>query len=189
MKKFLIIFGALWLFATIIIALHGGFKTVKVESIQSGPFHVLYLDHKGSYREVGKAINRVNTLLRDNSINKISLLGIYYDDPKVTPEENLRALAGALVDEKGLEAAAQLVKEGKVKQKTIKEGQFARAEFPFKNMLSMLFAIRKVYPALDKFAKDHNHPQYTYKETGHEDGYIMELYHKKKTEFFMPTGY
>ena len=74
-----------------------GVITMQVEIRELLPRKAVCLDHVGPYFMIGRAFGELGEWLRENNIPMSSTLGIYYDDPEVTPVDELRSSAGAFV--------------------------------------------------------------------------------------------
>jgi len=59
---------------------------------------VIAIDHHGSYMYVGKAFHQLYVLLGANNwiVPGQRSIGVYFDDPDITPEQNLRSQAGII---------------------------------------------------------------------------------------------
>ena len=57
------------------------------------------LRHLGPYQEIGRTFGRLDDILTRAGLPHRELVGVYYDDPAVTPEDQLRSDAGVLIDE------------------------------------------------------------------------------------------
>jgi len=73
---------------------------------------VASLPHKGSYIDIGKAFDTLfGTLGARNQLKpEMRMIGVYYDDPEVVPENELRSKACVIVD-KGFELSEPLEEE------------------------------------------------------------------------------
>ena len=71
-----------------------------VEIRQLDPIKLVCIPHKGSYMGIGKAFHElvVWATARGLGGKGSRIIGIYYDDPDSVAEEDLRALAGGVVD-------------------------------------------------------------------------------------------
>jgi AraC family transcriptional regulator len=60
---------------------------------------VLSVDHLGSYMQIGKAFDALMGWLaaRDLLVPEMRMIGIYYDDPGIVPEAELRSKAGVVL--------------------------------------------------------------------------------------------
>lgn len=149
-----ILLGALRIivFLLIIICYYAGFfRRVKIEKRNIGPFKVVYKEHRGPYKGTSKIQNEIYyKLLKDYKIATYRGIGIYYDNPKKTVKEELRSVAGCILEEKYYGKMGELKKEG-FQTMTIAKGNFYVSEFPFKNSLSIIAGTMKVYPKFNKF--------------------------------------
>lgn len=59
---------------------------------------VIAIDHHGSYMQVGKAFHQLYVLLGANNwiVPGQRSIGVYFDDPDITPEQNLHSQAGII---------------------------------------------------------------------------------------------
>lgn len=106
--------------------------------------------------------------------------GLYYDDPKKVSQDKLRYIAGCcLPDEEGSRLEKELTSAGYKIIHFPDCGKAVMTEFPYRNMLSMMFAIWKVYPNLYHFYTKHN--------LHHKTGPIFEVYEEDKIRFYAPT--
>jgi AraC family transcriptional regulator len=79
------------------------------------------LRHLGPYAEIGRTFRRLHEIVTDAGLPHRELVGVYHDDPAVTPADQLRADAGVIIDEgaplpPGLE------------ERRVPAGRYARAE-------------------------------------------------------------
>lgn len=149
----------------------------------SPPFEIVCIGYKfyqGTYNQDAK---RAFCDLAKISPRKQSLnfLGIYYDNPKLVENGKQRFLVGAVLN-KDLDVDEELQKkfiEHGYKITWITEIDYAvLAEFPHRNMLSILLAITKVYPLLQKFIMKKRlcaHP-------------VIEYYDYKTMKFVLPLS-
>ena len=93
--------------------------------------------------------------MNDEKVATTKGIGIYYDNPKKVEKDKLRSEIGCIVENVDSVTLARLAKKYQIK--TLPQCDFVVAEFPFKGKLSVLFGILKVYPALDKFNKEHGY--------------------------------
>lgn len=55
--------------------------------------------HLGPYQQIGRAFGRLDEIVRGAGLPHRELVGVYYDDPSTTPEDQLRSDAGVIVDD------------------------------------------------------------------------------------------
>ncbi len=99
-------------------------KKMDVEIKQMPAFRVGAVRHSGAYNEIGKAFERLGAIAGPAGLFEqpgAVMIGIYYDDPDTTPQDQLRSDAAIVVPEH------MKLPEGLV-EKRIPEGRFARAE-------------------------------------------------------------
>ncbi|MDZ7344218.1 MAG: GyrI-like domain-containing protein [candidate division KSB1 bacterium] len=76
----------------------GLFNRVELQQATRGPYQIVYLSHTGPYHQITEKINRVGAMLKEKNIGTLSACGIFYDDPRAVPQEQLRSKAGFLVE-------------------------------------------------------------------------------------------
>ena len=156
MKVILIIFAILMVLLIVIYAYYGGFKKISFRIENQGGEVVVYENITGDYSQSPKVSDRVYyTLLNDEKIETTKGFGIYYDNPKIVAKDKLRSEIGCIVENVDSATLARLAEKYQVK--TLPQSEFVVTEFPFKGKLSVLFGVLKVYPALDKFNKQHGY--------------------------------
>jgi AraC family transcriptional regulator len=79
------------------------------------------LRHLGPYQQIGRTFGRLHEIVSRAALPHREMVGVYYDDPAVTPEDQLRADAGVIIDE-GVPLPPGLVEQ------RVPAGRFARAE-------------------------------------------------------------
>lgn len=127
----------------------GVFRSVDVVKQEVGPFTFVYEDYVGPFKNIGPVFARVESQLRDLGIEPIQGMGVYFDDPKVVPQDKLRSQCGALVDE----SASSRVEEMQVAHPALRLRKIAKTqalvvEFPLRAALSLMVAPSKAYPAI-----------------------------------------
>ena len=156
MKVVLIILAVLVVLLIVIYAYYGGFKKISFRIENQGGEIVVYENVTGDYSQSSKVSDRVYyTLLNDEKIETTKGIGIYYDNPQKVAKDKLRSEIGCIVENVDSATLTRLAE--KYQTKTLPQCEFVVAEFPFKGKLSVLFGIMKVYPALDKFNKEHGY--------------------------------
>jgi effector-binding domain-containing protein len=130
----------------------------------------------GPYENVGSAFKDLMSIAPN-----LTLFGCYYDDPDEVPNERLRsAIACCLPDDKTKEAKIEkLLEESGYNIETFPKCTDALiTHHPFRNMLSILFATRKVYPSLIEHIKKHT-------ETINRVGPFIEMYQGSMIEYIV----
>jgi AraC family transcriptional regulator len=79
------------------------------------------LRHLGPYQQIGRTFGRLHEIVTRAALPHREMVGVYYDDPAVTPDDQLRADAGVIIDE------GTALPPGLVEQR-VPAGRFARAE-------------------------------------------------------------
>jgi len=113
----------------------------------------------GDYKQSAIEIEAVQSTLLASDITPQHGFGIYYDNPRTTPKNELRSIVGHR-----LTKSATLPTP--LRAYSLPKTQCIVAEFPYKSPLSIALGVVKVYPKL--FA--------ALKEKGHEPMPIIELY-------------
>ena len=130
----------------------GMFATYEVAEETVGPFKYAYKSHKGPYTETGQIGIDVYNALKDDGIDTTIGLGVYYDNPKDTPKENLRSEMGSIINESDYEKLPE--SSDKYNVKDIPETLSMVVRFPIKNNLSYMMGPIKVYPLMEKYMKE-----------------------------------
>ncbi len=165
MKKIVVLIGIV-LVAAVVLALWltGVLQRVEVTAEDMGPFTVVSLDHKGSYRTIVEEITRVEKMLQEKNIRVRSGFGEYYDDPRQVKTEDLRSAGGAVLEETGGPAPAV---SAPFTVRTIGRRSYASASFTGSPAVGALV----VYPKIGEWMKD----------TGNvPDGPAIEIYQDMK---------
>lgn len=153
LNKILLIIGILVVIVVGFLAYMGFFSTVKVDEKEEGGYTVAGMEIVGPYSKVGQYIGDVNKKLKEIGINSTKGFGIYYDDPKTTPNEKCRSFVGNIIDEKDFDKIKYIQSIG-LKMDSIPKAKAVVAEFPIKNMMSYMTGPMKVYPVISKHLTD-----------------------------------
>lgn len=166
MKTLSIAIISLIVLALLFVAYYGGFKEIKFKtSIQGGEI-LVYENLTGDYSKSGEVIDRVyKSLLNNEKIKTTRGFGIYYDDPKKVDKDKLKSEVGCIVD--GIDSVKMADLQKKYKVKICPKGKYLTTEFPHKNVMSIMFGIMKVYPAMNKYVQENGLT---------EKGAVMEIY-------------
>ena len=148
MSIYLMLIPTLFIAAAIAVAVrYGAFMRVKPRLSEEGGETLVYEELRGDYRRSGPAMDRIYySLLNEHAIETFKGFGIYYDDPRRTPRDELRSEAGCVIEDSDRPRAEGLG-PGFMKRE-FPRGTYATAEFPFKGKASAMLGIMKVYPAL-----------------------------------------
>ncbi|CUN28828.1 Uncharacterised protein [Bacteroides thetaiotaomicron] len=151
--------------AIAIYAFLGGFRKVKFQIEMSGGETIVYKDVSGDYRQTPSVTNEVyNYLLNELKIETNKGIGIFYDNPKKVKEKVktnesvigyiMRSESGCVIEPKDTIRLSSM--QCKYKIKTLPAQKTLITEFPYKGSSSLLMAMFKIYPALEKYTKVHN---------------------------------
>ena len=132
----------------------GMFKKVTVKIEKKGPYDFAFVEHIGDYSKVSEAMNKLDSDLRQAGFNPTIGIGVYYDNPKMVEKSKLRSEVGSIIP------TGELVKIEEKKNdfnfKKLEEAEYRVTEFPYRNKMSFLFAVIKVYPVFNKYIGDNN---------------------------------
>ena len=156
MNIVLIILAVLVVLLIAVYAYYGGFGKINFRIENQGGETVVYENVTGDYSQTPKVSDKIYyALLNEEKIATTKGIGIYYDNPKKVEKEKLRSDIGCIVENTDSATLTRLSEKYQIK--TLPQSDFVVAEFPFKGKLSVLFGIMRVYPALDKFNKEHGY--------------------------------
>jgi hypothetical protein len=144
----------------------GGFKKVQFSIQEAGGEVLVYESHTGEYKNVGKVIDKMYyALLNDEKVECFKGFGIYYDNPQKVEKSKLRADVGNILENPSPEVLTKLTPKYKIK--TLDKQKYLVTEFPYKNQMSIIIGIMRVYPALNRYIRENNLS---------EEGFVMEIY-------------
>jgi hypothetical protein len=149
MKILFITLGIILLAVVILMFYMGFFSKVSVTEKKMGPYTYAYIQHTGPYSEVGAPMLELYNTMKEAGFNSTDGIGIYYDDPKKTPKEELRSDVGSIISDEDFDKIE--INKDTINFATIEEKIYLTAEFPIKNKLSYMFGPMKIYPAFTKF--------------------------------------
>lgn len=172
MKKALTIIGTTLLALVVVIvavsAYYGIFNKVEFTTKEVGPYRLVYQEIEGAYSNMWPVVDDIYYTLLDKGVETKQRFGLYFDDPMTTPEEELRSIAGVIVPQSQFDnfvlIQTGVSKEFKVADKF--KTQALTTEFPYKNKLSIMYYLIKVYPAMEKYMVANDI----------ETGPVMEIY-------------
>jgi len=154
-----LITGLIIIFAVLYSGLKyfGMFEEIKISVSREGPFTLVYENHRGSYRETGKIQDKIyNSLKEKQGIDTTRGFGLYFDDPREVKKSELRSIAGCVLDEKDAinkKSLKKLYSTG-----ILPEAKYIYTEFPFKNRISIIFSLFRIYPAISEYMEKNNYP-------------------------------
>lgn len=151
------------------LAWTGFFTDVKVSETTLGPLVMVYEEHTGPYDGTEDVIKQISSLLEKNNIETTESFAIYYDDPKLTPLDSLRSIAGKIIESADTTKIKSTGATYKIMRLPAK--RYAIAEIKDRGALSAFAGSVKVYAALDRFMKENEFPTTS----------TMEIYDRNKT--------
>jgi effector-binding domain-containing protein len=173
MKKilYILLFAAVAILFYLVYA--GLFKSVEVK-IQNMPgYRVMGIQHVGAYEKIGDAFNRIHAIADEKGV-AVTMIGVYFDNPKNTPETELNSLAGLVVS---VEDSLKLVGIEGMTALNIPPGTAAVSTFETSGMVSMIIGAIKSYPALTQFVEAQN--------IAERVNFVYEVYGDGSTEYVM----
>lgn len=172
LKWILIIAAILLVLLLAIMAYMGMIFPLKTYEANMGPFTIAYESFIGPYPQTGPVFSKVFEALKAEGIEATRGLGIYYDDPAVTPAEKLRSDCGMIIEQKDIAKFNRIRHKFNVKRLPAKESIVI--EFPIRNAFSYMLGPMKVYPMLAKYAQ----------EKGYKFGMTYEIYDETQKKIF-----
>lgn len=155
LKYVLLVVAFLLIIMIFVLYISGFFTSIRVQEKVTGPYVLVYKDHLGDYKETRTIQDDIYyALLNDYDLETYKGFGIYYDDPKEVPKENLRSKAGCILEESQYSHLNTLEKSFNIYE-TPKQDSIL-VEFPLKNKFSPLMGLIKVYPAIKKYTEQNN---------------------------------
>jgi DNA gyrase inhibitor GyrI len=157
MKTVLVILGVLLGIAVSIFSFYGLFAPVKIQEKEMGPYIFVMKKNIGAYKDVGPLIDEMYRDLKEVDIMTSRGLGIYYDDPKVTPEGKTRSIIGRILEDIDPSKVIELEKKYPIGE--LPKTNYLVVEFPFKGLPSIIIGIYRVYPKIARYMKSHEIPK------------------------------
>ncbi len=165
MNTLLIIIAAILILIIGFAAYSGFFSKVNITEKEVGPYMLVYQEHKGDYKKSAEVMDRIyDSLLNDGGIETYKGFGLYYDNPKTTPTENLRSDVGCILEETDYDAVDHLKEKYSIREYPVTNAVVV--EFPYRNTFSIFAGVMKVYPKLGKYRD----------LRGYKDVPVMEIY-------------
>lgn len=155
-KIALVILGVLALIVLGVLWSSGFFADIKMEEKEMGGYLVIGKDITGPYEQTGKYMQQVESKIKAEGIPVSKGLGIYYDNPDVTPKEKCRSFVGSIIDKNDM-AKALSIQASDLRIDSIPTAQSVVVEFPANNQISYMVGPIKVYPALNEYMKEKNY--------------------------------
>ncbi len=169
LKKILIGIAIIILAIVAYLAYSGFFASVEITEGNVGPYKLVGKEFVGDYRNSGERQNTINENLAAKGLELTKGFGIYRDNPKEVAVENLRSMVGSVLTEKYYDRIPELEREGFIVQ-DMGVTKSMIVEFPYKNEMSILASVLKVYPKLNLYIA----------EKGYESAPSLEIYSAEK---------
>ncbi len=155
-KIILIAIGLVFILAVGSLWYVGYFSKIIIEDKQAGGYLLAGEDFTGPYMKVTHTMTKVDSILKTMNIVCTKGFGIYYDNPKETPQEKCRSFVGNIIEDKDSSLLDEIKSKG-FKVEKVAVGQALVIEFPIKGNYSYMIGPMKVYPAFTKYIKEKNY--------------------------------
>ena len=175
MKKFFIILAVIVAIIVAFLGYEGLFTKAVAFEGEEGGYTLIGVDHKGAYKNIGTVFENLRKSTEKAGLKNLKYAAVYFDDPQTVKEENLRSLAAVIVENQA--DANKLMKIEGAHTFNIEKGHAVICDMKNWDLVSMIIAITKAYPALGDYAKQHpfkTPPKHFY-----------ELYKEGSTRFVM----
>lgn len=143
----------------------GWLKDLVVFEVAMGPHTVAYIEHVWYYKILWGPMGNLYDVLSGQNINADMWIAIFYDDPSVVEKEELRSEGGVIVDKEDFQKLD--LNSDKYKIQKLEKADYAIITFPFKNKLSYIVWMIRVYPELWSYLVENNYA---------ENGPAIEMY-------------
>lgn len=167
----------------------GFHRPIVIEKTRLGRRYVLYTQHSLDYKNTGKLFKELKADIK-NDFGRSLKFGVFYDDPNmIVDRTKCRASVGIYVEPSEIAKAQEFAAAHKNYHfKELPETDAVRSTFPYKNLLSVFWVVKKVFPAMMNYLV-----QQKLVEDLEEEMYgIFENYHwtapSKYTEIIIPYG-
>lgn len=167
MKAFFGLIGSLGLIIVVVLVYHEYFSKIEIDEEEIGPYVFATKRFIGSYSKVSETMNEVDKYLRELGINGTTGVGMYYDNPAKTKQDELRSDVGNVIEETDEDTLSKIREKFEIKE--FEEQRVIMTKFPIKSPLSYIIGPMKAYPAIDKFMKENGYES-------SDGGYGIELY-------------
>ncbi|XP_045164950.2 testis-expressed protein 264-like [Mercenaria mercenaria] len=138
---------------------------------------VAYKFAQGPYKYAGNLFTEVCRVAPDHKC-----LGIYYDNPNEVPSDKCRYIVGAVLSEGGVKVEPEVVERMTSEDFKIIElpalTNCVKTSFPYVNTLSIMIAVMRVYPKMNKYIKEHKLCAYP----------MLEIYEPTVIHFMAPLS-
>ena len=123
----------------------GLFSTASVEVAERGPYRYAYLEAEGPYSKLVTKRGEVEGALRQQGVELHRSITIIFDDPRITPDDKLRARTGFLI-------ASDFTPPAPLKVDTVPARRVLSASIK----AHPVFAYGKAYAALLDYTQQHH---------------------------------
>ncbi|OGF28472.1 hypothetical protein A2331_05085 [Candidatus Falkowbacteria bacterium RIFOXYB2_FULL_34_18] len=165
-KKFIIWFIIFGLLVLLFAWYVGFFYKIEITEREMGPYYVVYEGYEGPYQDTGKIQEKIyQKLLLEEEIRTYKGFGIYYDDPQKVVKDKLRSDTGCILEDGSVERIHELQNKQYQLKKIDKKNSLV-VEFPFKNRVSIMAGVFRVYPRINEYMS----------EKGYGEVPMMEIY-------------
>ena len=145
-RKLVLILLFIFALFTAFYAYLGGFHKLVAFEVVMWPHTVAYVDHIGDYKLIWEKMGDLYDVLIWEWISTDMGIGIYLDDPSVVEKTLLRSEGGVVVDK--ADVGKLKVDSIEYKIKKLEKTDYVVITFPFKNKLSYMVGMMRVYPVL-----------------------------------------
>lgn len=182
-KKILLALAATAAALTLFWAYIGGFASpAPINRVAAGPFDVAYIRQTGPYKTIGQTFDKLEVELQQAGITNYRIGGVFYDRPEIAGNDKCRSDAIAIVTADQLK---KLQGHAILKTRRIERREYLASSFPYRGMLSVIAGVAKVYPQFSAYWKANKLPEYSYRETGFENDFGIEIYGPQKIFYYM----
>jgi len=145
-RRLLLILLFIFALLTALYAYLGGFHKLVAFDVVMWPHTVAYVDHVGDYKLIWEKMDELYEVLIWEEIITDMGIGIYLDDPSSVAVDELRSEGGVVIDEDDISKLD--INRNNYKIKNLEKTDYAVITFPFKNKLSYMVWMIRVYPVL-----------------------------------------
>ncbi len=156
----------------------GAFESITVRERNVGGYKLAGLEYTGSYKKSGKFMEEVEKKLNDTGFTYNEGFGIYYDDPKNTPEDKCRSFIGGIIKDMDDDKISKLKAHG-FRVDSVMKAPSIVVEFPIKSKASYMIGPMKAYPEISKRLS----------EKGHKSKLALEIYDIPQKKILYITQY
>ncbi len=161
MKIFAIIAAAVTLLMLLVAFIGGVFDQVTFSIQETGPYNLIYKEHKGPYTGIRLVLNDVfKYVVKQKKVRIKQGFAIFYDDPAKVPSDSLRSIGGVITDSLPEVSAPY-------KTALFPKTKAVVGVFPIRSFLSYTSGTIKFYPQLQNYLSENKLQS---------SGPVMEIY-------------